>query len=61
MAKKKDISKITKEDVHRINVSVNRESQKQAGVFDGRFNTRSEESKKTYTRTKKHSKEDDNN
>ena len=61
MAKKKDISKITKEDVHKINVSANRETQKQAGFFDGRFKTRSEESKKTYKRKKKHPKKDDNN
>lgn len=58
--KKKDISKITQEDVHNINVSANREEQKKAGFFDGRFKTRSEESNKVYTRNKKHPKQDDN-
>ena len=38
----------------KINLSASRESQKQQGYFDGRFVSRVEQSKKTYTRKSKH-------
>lgn len=60
MAKKrKNKSKITQEDINRIEKSKVREDQKEQGFFDGRFRTRSEESKKAYKRKPKHPKRDD--
>lgn len=41
----------------KINLAASRESQRQQGFFDGRFVTRSEQSKKTYTRKQKHKKD----
>jgi hypothetical protein len=38
----------------KINLGASRESQKQQGFFDGRFVSRTEQSKKTYTRKNKH-------
>ena len=52
--KNKPKNVIDKEDIHKINVSKTREDQKQAGMFDGRFRTRSEKDKTKYTRTQKH-------
>jgi hypothetical protein len=40
--------------VHQIRLGASRESQKQQGFFDGRFVARVQDSKKTYTRNKKH-------
>jgi len=55
MAKKKKIkTKITKQDMHNIKMGHVRQDQKDAGFFDGRFRSRSEESNKKYTRKKKH-------
>ncbi len=38
----------------KINLGASRESQKQQGFFDGRFVSRVEQSKKSYTRKTKH-------
>ena len=38
----------------KMNVGVTREYQKEQGFFDGRFVSRSESSKKLYTRKSKH-------
>lgn len=43
-----------KYDQHVMHRTVVREQQKEAGYFDGRFVTRTEPSKKTYTRKQKH-------
>ena len=51
---KKAKNKITREDLHCIRISQIREDQKLAGCFDGRFRTKSEQSKKSYTRKVKH-------
>jgi hypothetical protein len=45
---------ITKEDLRKIESSVVREEQKRQGFFDGRFVSRTEESKKKYSRKEKH-------
>lgn len=55
---KKAKTKITKEQMHLIKVGAVREAQKRAGFFDGRFVSRSEESKKKYKRTRKHKNRD---
>jgi len=47
-------TRITRQDLHNIRISQVREDQKVAGFFDGRFRTKSEQSKKTYTRKAKH-------
>ena len=47
-------TKITREQLHTIRIGQVREDQKVAGFFDGRFRTKSEQSKKTYTRKAKH-------
>lgn len=38
----------------KMNVGVTRQFQKEQGFFDGRFVSRTEESKKVYTRKNKH-------
>ncbi len=38
----------------KINLGATRDSQKQQGFFDGRFVSRTEQSKRTYTRKTKH-------
>jgi len=45
---------ITKEDLRKIESSAVREEQKRQGFFDGRFVTRTEDTKKRYTRKDKH-------
>lgn len=45
---------ISKEKLHEQRVSGMRELMKQDGVFDGRFNTRVEKSKTTYSRKEKY-------
>jgi hypothetical protein len=45
---------ITKEELRKIESSAVREEQKRQGFFDGRFVSRTEESKKKYTRKSKH-------
>ena len=52
MNKKKNKSKISTEDLKKIDLSVERESMKEQGFFDGRFRTRIVESKKIYSRSK---------
>ena len=52
--KKKAKDKIDKEDLHRIAISKNREDQKEQGMFDGRFKTKSEKDKTKYDRKDKH-------
>jgi stalled ribosome alternative rescue factor ArfA len=47
-------TKITRQQLHSIRISQVREDQKVAGCFDGRFRTKSEQSKKSYTRKEKH-------
>jgi hypothetical protein len=47
-------TKITREQLHNIRIGQVREDQKLAGYFDGRFRTKSEQSKKTYSRKAKH-------
>lgn len=47
-------TKITRQQLHNIKISQVREDQKTAGFFDGRFRTKSEQSKKSYTRKEKH-------
>lgn len=51
---KKAKTRITREDLHSIRISQVREDQKIAGCFDGRFRTKSEQSKKSYSRKAKH-------
>jgi hypothetical protein len=51
MAKK---DKITKEQLHNIEVGKVRENWKDAGFFDGRFVSRSEKDKTKYSRKTKH-------
>jgi hypothetical protein len=41
----------------KINLAASRESQRQQGYFDGRFVSRAEQSKKSYTRKHKHKKQ----
>jgi hypothetical protein len=48
-----------KEKVHKLIVGKQREKQISQGFFDGRFVERTEESKKVYTRSVKHKKEDE--
>jgi hypothetical protein len=43
-----------KKQTIKMNISVTRESQKQQGYFDGRFVERNIQSKKQYTRKRKH-------
>ena len=38
----------------KMNIGVTRQFQKEQGFFDGRFVSRTEKSKKTYTRNTKH-------
>jgi hypothetical protein len=45
---------ITKEDLRKARIGSIREDQKAQGFFDGRFVSRTEESKKKYTRKEKH-------
>ena len=45
--------------MHKIRLSASRESQKAQGFFDGRFVTRTEKSKRTYTRKQKHRNTED--
>ena len=45
---------ITKEELRKARMGSVRESQKAQGFFDGRFVSRTEESKKKYTRKSKH-------
>jgi stalled ribosome alternative rescue factor ArfA len=47
-------TKITRQQLHNIKISQVREDQKTAGFFDGRFRTKSEQSKKSYSRKEKH-------
>lgn len=56
MAKNKNI---TKEDLAQIEKSAVRAEQKEQGVFDGRFATKSIPSKKAYSRKKKHKKKEE--
>lgn len=51
-------NKITKKQLHNINISAVRQSQKEAGFFDGRFVSRTEEDKKKYSRKRKHKNKD---
>ena len=50
--KKRKNDLITKETLHKIQVTKNRKEQVEQGFFDGRFITRSEKSSKTYNRKK---------
>ena len=43
-----------KQQLIKINLGASRKSQLAQGFFDGRFVTRAEQSKKTYTRKEKH-------
>lgn len=43
-----------KQETVKLNVGVTREFQKEQGYFDGRFVSRTERSKKLYTRKRKH-------
>jgi hypothetical protein len=43
-----------KKQTIKMNIGVTRESQKQQGYFDGRFVERTIQSKKQYTRKRKH-------
>lgn len=52
--------KITKLDLDQIEKGKIRREQKEQGFFDGRFVSRSEESKKLYKRHKKHKNRDGN-
>lgn len=45
---------ISKEKLHEQRISGMRELMKQDGMFDGRFNTRTEKSKMVYSRKEKH-------
>lgn len=51
MAKK---TKITREELFKIELAVIRRSKVKQGFFDGRFATRQERNKKKYSRTQKH-------
>jgi hypothetical protein len=51
---------ITKEQLDQIEKGKIRQDQKEQGFFDGRFVSRSEESKKLYKRHKKHKNRDGN-
>jgi len=44
-------------DQHKAKRTQIRQDQKEAGFFDGRFVERTEKSKKSYTRKKKHKKD----
>lgn len=48
------MKKITKEQQHKIRISNIREDQKEQGCFDGRYRTKTEKLKTTYTRKIKH-------
>jgi hypothetical protein len=48
-----------KPDMQKLRLAASRVSQKEQGFFDGRFVTRTEESKKKYKRKPKHPKRDD--
>ena len=52
--KKRKHDLITKETLHKIQVTKNRKEQVEQGFFDGRFNTKSVPSKKKYERNQKH-------
>ena len=52
--KKKTKDRIDQEDLHRIAITKNREDQKEQGMFDGRFKTKSEKDKTKYDRKDKH-------
>ena len=52
--KKRKNDLITKETLHKIQVTKNRKEQVKQGFFDGRFNTKSVQSKKKYERNQKH-------
>ena len=51
---KKTKNKITKEQLHKLKVGSERESQIDQGYFDGRFRERVEKPKKSYKRKSKH-------
>ena len=51
---------ITKEQINKLKAGSVRKDKKAQGFFDGRFVTRTEESKKVYNRTKKHKGNADN-
>lgn len=46
-----------REESLKINLGASRKSQLEQGYFDGRFVQRAEQSKKTYSRKRKHKKE----
>lgn len=46
--------KMVNKDIHKIEMSVKRQEQKQQGVFDGRYNTRTETPLNKYNRKIKH-------
>jgi hypothetical protein len=52
-------NKITKEDIHKMEQHIVRESQKKQGFFDGRFVQRSEKDKTKYSRKTKHKNKSD--
>ena len=55
---KKIKNKITKEQLHKLKVGSERESQIDQGYFDGRFRERVEKPKKSYKRKSKHKNRD---
>jgi stalled ribosome alternative rescue factor ArfA len=55
---KKEKDRITKEQLHKLKVGNERESQIDQGYFDGRFRERVEKPKKSYKRKPKHKNND---
>tara|TARA_R100001244_G_C5114229_1_gene121897 strand:+ start:381 stop:560 length:180 start_codon:yes stop_codon:yes gene_type:complete len=56
--RKKGKNRITKEQLHKLKVGSERESQIDQGYFDGRFRERVEKPKKSYKRKPKHKNRD---
>ena len=55
---KKAKDRITKEQLHKLKVGKERESQLEQGYFEGRFRERVEKPKKSYKRKPKHKNKD---
>lgn len=56
--KKKRRNKITKEELHKLELGSVRKDQVEAGFFDGRFSPRVERDKSKYSRKQKHKRKD---